>query len=180
MYRVNAGAVPATAWVRVPEAGGGRDYRRESCHFVDFLTFLAGGPPVSLTATALQAGGRPRHDVVSPDPAVPRRLAGDHPSYFADGDTTLPKEFIRGPRGEASAPNCLNFRSLKLHGEQRVPGLESYFRPGQGLCRGGAGFRRGTAEPGGPAARPVRGAVPRPAGPSLADPRAGRRDQSRL
>ncbi|MGD8634355.1 MAG: bi-domain-containing oxidoreductase, partial [Anaerolineales bacterium] len=43
-YRVNAGALPADHWLHDPEQGGGRIIG-EACHFIDFLTFIAGQPP---------------------------------------------------------------------------------------------------------------------------------------
>ena len=155
VYRVNAGAVPATAWVHDPEAGGGRIIG-ECCHFVDFLTFLAGGPPVSLTATALQAGGRPVHDVVTLTLQFPGGSLGTI-HYFANGNAALPKEFIEVHAGGISA-ELPNFRSLKLHGT-RVPGRKSYFNQAKGYAEEGAGFRCGACTRG-PAAHPVRGAVP--------------------
>lgn len=45
-YRINAGHVPGDSWLHGSE-GGGR-IAGEACHFVDALTFLAGGPPVAI------------------------------------------------------------------------------------------------------------------------------------
>ncbi len=56
-YRVNAGYLPPSHWVHDPQQGGGRIIG-EGCHFLDFLTFLVGAPPVSVSAAALPDGGR--------------------------------------------------------------------------------------------------------------------------
>src|SRR5688500_11585860 len=45
-YRVNAGYIPLNHWTHNPEIGGGRIIG-ETCHFVDFITFLVGVPPSS-------------------------------------------------------------------------------------------------------------------------------------
>ena len=45
-YRINAGPIPGDNWVHGAE-GGGRIVG-EVCHFVDTLSFLAGGPPTAI------------------------------------------------------------------------------------------------------------------------------------
>ena len=62
-YRVNAGDIPLNHWTQDPAQGGGRIIG-EGCHFVDFLTFLAGAAPVSVSAQALPDNGRYRQDNV--------------------------------------------------------------------------------------------------------------------
>ncbi|HMK09653.1 MAG TPA: bi-domain-containing oxidoreductase, partial [Anaerolineales bacterium] len=49
VYRVNAGPLPPNHWLLDPEQGGGR-LLGEVCHFVDFLTFLAGAQPRQVLA----------------------------------------------------------------------------------------------------------------------------------
>ena len=51
-YRVNAGFIPLNHWVHDPVQGGGRIIG-EGCHFIDFLSFLVGEPPISVTGRAL-------------------------------------------------------------------------------------------------------------------------------
>ena len=63
-YRVNAGCLPLNHWTQDPQVGGGRIIG-EGCHFVDFLTFLAGAAPVSVSAQALPDDGKYREDNVS-------------------------------------------------------------------------------------------------------------------
>jgi predicted dehydrogenase/threonine dehydrogenase-like Zn-dependent dehydrogenase len=86
-YRVNAGYVPGDSWLHGAQ-GGGRIVG-EACHFVDALTFLAGGPPISVSAF------RPEgiDDTVS---AVLRFADGSTGTilYSSLGDSTLPKEYL--------------------------------------------------------------------------------------
>jgi predicted dehydrogenase len=51
VYRVNAGPLPPNHWLLDPEQGGGR-LLGEVCHFIDFLTFLAGALPRRVQARA--------------------------------------------------------------------------------------------------------------------------------
>lgn len=62
-YRVNAGYLPPSHWVHDLEAGGGRIVG-EACHFIDLMSFLAGGPPTRVSATGLPDGDRYRDDNV--------------------------------------------------------------------------------------------------------------------
>jgi predicted dehydrogenase len=57
-YRVNAGPLPPNHWLLDAEQGGGR-LLGEVCHFIDFLTFLAGALP-----RRVQAQGSGGEDVV--------------------------------------------------------------------------------------------------------------------
>lgn len=86
-YRVNAGHVPGDSWLHGAQ-GGGRIVG-EACHFVDALTFLAGGPPVSVSAF------RPEgiDETVS---AVLRFADGSTGTilYSSLGDSSLPKEYL--------------------------------------------------------------------------------------
>ena len=62
-YRINAGNIPISHWVHDPIQGGGRIIG-EACHFIDFLTFLVGAPPISVMAQALPDDNRYREDNV--------------------------------------------------------------------------------------------------------------------
>ncbi len=105
-YRVNAGHVPGDSWLHGAQ-GGGRIVG-EACHFVDALTFLAGGPPVSISAF------RPEgiDDTVS---AVLRFADGSTGTilYSSLGDSSLPKEYL-----EIFAPGTVvrldDFRKLHV------------------------------------------------------------------
>lgn len=89
-YRVNAGYIPPSHWVHDPQQGGGRIIG-EGCHFIDFLTFLVGAPPVSVSATALPDGGRYCQDNVSMTLTFPDGSVGVV-DYLANGDKSFPKE----------------------------------------------------------------------------------------
>lgn len=87
LYRINAGAVPATHWVHHGE-GGGRVIG-EVGHFVDALTFIAGSMPVEVQAVA----ARDHADALS----VLIRFADGSTGtivYSSLGDPSLPKEYV--------------------------------------------------------------------------------------
>ncbi len=89
-YRINAGYLPLNHWTQNPEQGGGRIIG-EACHFIDFITFLVGAPPVSVTAHALPDGGKYREDNVSMTLTFPDGSIGVV-DYLANGDKSFPKE----------------------------------------------------------------------------------------
>ena len=91
-YRVNAGAIPLNHWTQDPEVGGGRIIG-EGCHFVDFITFLVGAAPVSVTAYAIPDGGKYREDNVSMTFTFPDGSIGIV-DYLANGDKSFPKERV--------------------------------------------------------------------------------------
>jgi predicted dehydrogenase len=91
-YRVNAGPLPLNHWTHDPEIGGGRIIG-EACHFIDFITFLVGSPPVSVSAVALPDGGKYREDNASMTFTFADGSIGVV-DYLANGDKSLPKERI--------------------------------------------------------------------------------------
>ena len=91
-YRVNAGAIPLNHWTQDPEIGGGRIIG-EGCHFVDFITFLIGAAPVSVTAHALPDHGKYREDNVSITFTFSDGSIGIV-DYLANGDKSFPKERV--------------------------------------------------------------------------------------
>jgi predicted dehydrogenase len=91
-YRVNAGAIPLDHWTQDPEIGGGRIIG-EACHFIDFITFLVGAAPISVTAHALPDGGKYREDNVSMTFIFPDGSMGIV-DYLANGDKSFPKERV--------------------------------------------------------------------------------------
>ena len=91
-YRVNAGAIPLNHWTQDPEIGGGRIIG-EACHFVDFITFLVGAAPISVTGHALPDGGKYREDNVSMTFTFPDGSIGIV-DYLANGDKSFPKERV--------------------------------------------------------------------------------------
>jgi predicted dehydrogenase/threonine dehydrogenase-like Zn-dependent dehydrogenase len=91
-YRINAGPIPLNHWTQDPEIGGGRIIG-EACHFIDFITFLVGAPPVSVTAHALPDNGKYREDNVSMTFTFPDGSIGVV-DYLANGDKAFPKERV--------------------------------------------------------------------------------------
>ncbi|HET9909328.1 MAG TPA: Gfo/Idh/MocA family oxidoreductase, partial [Anaerolineales bacterium] len=91
-YRVNAGYLPLNHWTHDPEIGGGRIIG-EACHFVDFITFLIGASPVSVTAQALPNNSKYRDDNVSMTFTFPDGSIGVV-DYLANGDKSMPKERV--------------------------------------------------------------------------------------
>lgn len=91
-YRVNAGYLPLTHWLHDPLQGGGRIIG-EGCHFVDFLTFLVGAPPLSVSVQALPDNGRYLEDNAVMTFTFPDGSVGTV-SYLANGDKAFPKERV--------------------------------------------------------------------------------------
>ena len=110
-YRVNAGYIPLNHWTQVPTLGGGRIIG-EACHFIDFITFLVGASPVSVTAHALPDNGKYREDNVSMTFTFPDGSIGVV-DYLANGDKSFPKERVEVFCGGKIAV-LDDFRALEL------------------------------------------------------------------
>jgi predicted dehydrogenase/NADPH:quinone reductase-like Zn-dependent oxidoreductase len=118
-YRINAGMIPRDHWVQDPEQGGGR-ILGEVCHFVDFLTFLVGAPPVEVHARPLANPGPYSDDNI----VIALEFANGSQgtiSYLANGDRSYSKERLEVFGGGAVAV-LDDFRSLELirHGRKKV------------------------------------------------------------
>jgi len=90
-YRVNAGFLPPEHWTQDSDVGGGRIVG-EACHFVDYMQFLCGEPPVSVHARRIG-----RHDSgIVDDQSLLSFTFGDGSIgaviYAAGGDGSLAKE----------------------------------------------------------------------------------------
>jgi predicted dehydrogenase len=110
-YRVNAGFIPADHWLNDPEQGGGRIIS-EVCHFVDFLTFLAGGAPNEVQARSLSNPGKYSNDNVICSLRFADGSQGTI-SYLANGDKSYSKERVEVFGGGAVAV-LEDFRRLEL------------------------------------------------------------------
>jgi predicted dehydrogenase len=110
-YRINAGFLPLSHWLHDPEQGGGRIIG-EGCHFIDFLAFLVGAPPVAVQAQALPDLGRYRADNVLLTFTFPDGSLGNI-SYLANGDKAFPKERLEAFCGGRVAV-LDDFRTLEL------------------------------------------------------------------
>jgi predicted dehydrogenase len=110
-YRINAGYIPLEHWTQDPAQGGGR-LIGEGCHFVDFLTYLAGAAPVTASAHALPEIGKYRQDNVSMTFTFPDGSLGVV-DYLANGDKSFPKERLEVFCG-GSVAVLDDFRSLEM------------------------------------------------------------------
>jgi predicted dehydrogenase len=128
-YRVNAGFIPATHWVHDPDQGGGRIIG-EACHFVDFLAFLVGAPPISVTAQPLPDGGRYCEDNAIMTFSFPDGSSGTV-AYLANGDKAFPKERVEVFAGGRVAV-LDDYRSLELVQDGRRETVRSRLRQDKG------------------------------------------------
>jgi predicted dehydrogenase/threonine dehydrogenase-like Zn-dependent dehydrogenase len=110
-YRVNAGYLPLNHWTQDPDVGGGRIIG-EGCHFIDFITFLVGDVPVSVSAVALPNNGKYREDNVSMTFTFPDGSIGIV-DYLANGDKSFPKERVEVFCG-AKIAVLDDFRALEM------------------------------------------------------------------
>jgi predicted dehydrogenase/threonine dehydrogenase-like Zn-dependent dehydrogenase len=121
-FRVNAGALPLNHWLHDPVIGGGR-LLGEGCHFIDYLIFLVGAPPVAVSAQALPDGGQYRQDNVQ----VTLRFADGSLgtlTYLANGDRAVSKERVEVFSGGKVAV-LDDFRALNLTTNGRTRGLRA-------------------------------------------------------
>jgi len=128
-YRVNAGYIPLNHWTQDPDQGGGRIIG-EACHFIDFLTFLAGASPISVVARGLPDSGRYREDNVSITLTFPDGSVGVV-DYLANGDRSFPKERVEVFCGGRIAV-LDDFRTLDLVHEGRRKRIRSALRQDKG------------------------------------------------
>ena len=136
-YRVNAGYLPLTHWLHDPQVGGGRIIG-EGCHFVDFLTFLVGTPPVSVSVEGLPDGARYREDNVT----LRLRFADGSLGtilYLANGDKSFPKERVEVFCGGRAAA-LDDFRTLELVRDGRRQVFQSRLRQDKGHRAGWEAF----------------------------------------
>jgi len=128
-YRVNAGFVARDHWVNDPEQGGGR-ILGEVCHFVDFLTFLAGSLPIEVEAKSVSSFDQNAGENV----IISLRFANGSQgtiSYLSNGDRSYSKERVEVFGGGGVAV-LEDFRRLELvrHGKKQT--FRSPFRQDKG------------------------------------------------
>ncbi len=128
-YRVNAGYIPLNHWNHDPAQGGGRIIG-EGCHFVDFITFLIGAVPVSVTAHGLPDNGKYREDNVSMTFTFPDGSIGVV-DYIANGDKSFPKERVEVFCGGRVAV-LDDFRALEMVRDGRRKVVKSALRQDKG------------------------------------------------
>jgi predicted dehydrogenase/threonine dehydrogenase-like Zn-dependent dehydrogenase len=109
--RVNAGRLPRSHWTHDPLVGGGRIVG-EVCHFVDLVTFLAGGTPAVRSAVAVEGSSEPREDTLAATLAFPDGSVATI-GYAALGDPGMAKERVE-LLGERGAGVLDDFRELQI------------------------------------------------------------------
>jgi len=128
-YRVNAGYLPPEHWTQEPLQGGGRIIG-EACHFIDFLTFLVGANPLTVSARGLDDNGKYRQDNVVLSFSYADGSLGTV-TYLANGDKSYPKErievFCGGRIGVLD-----NFRSLELAHRGKIKRVRSSLKQDKG------------------------------------------------
>jgi len=128
-YRINAGYIPLNHWTQDPLLGGGRIIG-EGCHFVDLLTFLAGGAPVSVSARALPDNGKYRQDNVSMTFSFADGSLGVV-DYLANGDKSFAKERMEVFCGGRIAV-LDDYRSLEMVENGNKKQVKSAFKQDKG------------------------------------------------
>jgi len=136
-YRVNAGYLPDNHWLHDPAQGGGRIIG-EVCHFVDFLTFIVGSPPLQVECCGLPDAGRYHEDNVLMTYFFADGSLGSV-SYLANGDRSLPKERVEVfCAGRAAVLDDFRLLELLRDGKRRV--LRSPLRQDKGHRAGWEAF----------------------------------------
>ncbi len=110
-YRVNAGFLAANHWTQDPEEGGGR-ILGEVCHFIDFLTFMAGASPVRVQTRGLANNGLYSDDNLTVQLEFANGSQGTI-TYVANGDKAYSKERVEVFGGGAVGV-LEDFRELEL------------------------------------------------------------------
>ena len=128
-YRINAGYLPPDHWLHDPAQGGGRIIG-EVCHFVDFLTFLVGEPPIAVTAHGIPDEGRYCEDNVFLCYTFPQGSIGNI-VYLANGDRSFAKERIEVfTAGRVAVLD--DFRALTCIQEGKRKTVRSWLRQDKG------------------------------------------------
>ena len=114
LIRVNSGVMPVDHWVNDPEIGGGRIIG-EGCHFIDLAMFLADSPIVSVSADAMKDANNLNNTVSINLKMENGSIASIN--YFANGNKSVPKEFIEVFSGGTIA-QIDDFKTLKIFGNK--------------------------------------------------------------
>lgn len=112
---INAGAIPADVWIQDDAIGGGRIIG-EGCHWLDLMSYWAGQPIVSVSATMMgrTAGVDIRSDKMSVTVSLADGSVGTL-HYFSNGHKSYPKETME-VFCDGKILRLDNFRKLKGYG----------------------------------------------------------------
>ena len=128
-YRVNAGSLPPDHWVNDLEQGGGR-ILSEVCHFVNFLSFLAGASPIEVQTHSPTQQKRQANDNVVISLKFSNGSQGTI-TYVVNGDRAYSKERLEVFGGGATVV-LEDFRRLELRGRGRQQVFRSWLRQDKG------------------------------------------------
>ena len=127
LYRVNAGKIPADTWIQDMNIGGGRIIG-EACHFIDFLTYINGSVPVSVSAVSMEDEDH-LNDAVNISLKFKNGSIGTI-SYFSNGNKGLAKEYVEiNSSGTTVVIN--DFKELRIYGAGK-PKKEKLFNQNKG------------------------------------------------
>lgn len=113
LYRINAGKILADTWIQDPEIGGGRIVG-EACHFIDFLTYINGSVPVSVSAMSMSDENN-LNDAVNISLKFENGSVGVI-SYFSNGSKELAKEYVEiNSSGTTAVIN--DFKEMLVYGK---------------------------------------------------------------
>lgn len=92
--RVNAGFIAKDHWTQIPEIGAGRIIG-EMCHFIDLMQFFTNAEPIKVYADCIQSP----NEKLKQDDNISITMKFNNGSignllYVANGDKSLPKEYI--------------------------------------------------------------------------------------
>ena len=91
IYRINAGNISSDNWLQDIEIGGGRIIG-EVCHFIDYLTYINGSLPVSVSANCMD-DNEGLNDTVNIIMKFENGSTGTV-CYYSNGSKSLSKELI--------------------------------------------------------------------------------------
>jgi predicted dehydrogenase/threonine dehydrogenase-like Zn-dependent dehydrogenase len=128
-YRVNTGFLGQDHWVNDPQQGGGR-ILGEVCHFVDFLTFLAGSLPIEVETKSVSSSEQHSGENVITSLRFANGSLGTI-SYLSNGDRSYSKERLEVFGGGAVAV-LEDFRRLELVRHGKKDAFHSRFRQDKG------------------------------------------------
>ncbi len=115
LYRVNAGRIPLAHWTQDAEIGGGRVVG-EVCHFIDFMVFVCGALPTSVSAVAMP-DDQGNNDTIHINLSFADGSTGTV-LYLANGAKSVAKEYVE-VFGNGQTAVLTDFRSLEIHGGGR-------------------------------------------------------------
>ena len=122
--RVNAGLIPKDHWTQIPEIGAGRIIG-EMCHFIDLMQYFTNAEPVKVYAECIASGNT---KIKSDDNiAIVIRFSNGsigNLSYVANGDKSMPKEFIE-VFGAGKAASIDNFLAGSIYSGNKIKRLKS-------------------------------------------------------